>query len=138
MEVSTIYSEMNYYSHNGALLSKENSEDLSASIREGEEEAFGELFDQYQQFIARFIYGMVGDHEITQELTQETFMGAYRFNLRDKPIRIAHRFDRDRIGRFQLLDAPPPSSLMNKFSSAAFPLRLNSKPLIALCINLLR
>lgn len=78
MEVSTIYSEMNYYSHNGALLSKENSEDLSASIREGEEEAFGQLFDQYQQFIARFIYGMVGDHEITQELTQETFMGAYR------------------------------------------------------------
>ena len=57
---------------------KENSEDLAARVRYGNEDAFGQMFNQHHQFILRFIFSMVGDRELAEELTQETFMGAYR------------------------------------------------------------
>ncbi|HXK39656.1 MAG TPA: RNA polymerase sigma factor, partial [Candidatus Paceibacterota bacterium] len=42
------------------------------------EDAFRLIFQQHNRFIFRFIYGMVGDRDLAEELTQETFMGAYR------------------------------------------------------------
>jgi RNA polymerase sigma-70 factor (ECF subfamily) len=46
--------------------------------RNGDEEAFGIIFEQHHLFIYKFIYAMLGDHSLTEELTQETFLGAYR------------------------------------------------------------
>ena len=79
MELARIYSQMICYSEAaGAEPLKENSEDLPARVRAGEEIAFALMFEEYHRFILRFIYGMVGEHELAEELTQETFMGAYR------------------------------------------------------------
>lgn len=57
---------------------EENSKNLIERVRDGEESAFGLMFEQSHQFILKFIYGMVGDRELAEELTQETFMGAYK------------------------------------------------------------
>jgi RNA polymerase sigma-70 factor (ECF subfamily) len=73
-----VYSQMICYSEAGVYPLKENSEDLPARVRSGDESAFGQMFEQYHRFVLRFIYGMVGDHGLAEELTQETFMGAYR------------------------------------------------------------
>lgn len=57
---------------------EENSKNLIERVRNGEESAFGLMFEQSHQSILGFIYSMVGDQELAEELTQETFMGAYR------------------------------------------------------------
>lgn len=40
--------------------------------------AFDEVVTQYQPRIYRFIYGMVGEAEIAHDLTQDTFLSAYK------------------------------------------------------------
>lgn len=57
---------------------EENSKNFIELVRDGEESAFSLMFEQSHQFILRFIYGMVGNQELAEELTQETFIGAYR------------------------------------------------------------
>jgi RNA polymerase sigma-70 factor, ECF subfamily len=42
-----------------------------------DEEAFRLIFAQHHRFIFRFLYGMVGEHGLAEDLTQETFMQAY-------------------------------------------------------------
>jgi RNA polymerase sigma-70 factor (ECF subfamily) len=42
-----------------------------------DEEAFRLIFAQHHRFIFRFLYGMVGEHGLAEDLTQETFMHAY-------------------------------------------------------------
>jgi RNA polymerase sigma-70 factor (ECF subfamily) len=58
---------------------------LAERIRCGDQDAFRLIFQQHHRFIFKFIYGMVGDRALAEELTQETFMGAYknRATLRD-------------------------------------------------------
>ncbi|MEJ7623762.1 MAG: RNA polymerase sigma factor [Pyrinomonadaceae bacterium] len=46
--------------------------------RDGDEEAFAAIFAQHHLFIYKFIYAMLGDNSLAEELTQETFLGAYR------------------------------------------------------------
>lgn len=55
-----------------------NTESLIELIRRGDEEAFRLIFEQHHRIILRFIYGMVGNLAQAEELTQETFLGAYR------------------------------------------------------------
>ncbi|MFN2498617.1 MAG: RNA polymerase sigma factor [Pyrinomonadaceae bacterium] len=64
-----------------------SSEDLVARLRDGDDEAFRLIFERYARSIFRFIYGMVGQRDLAEELTQETFMGAYKNirSLRDAP-----------------------------------------------------
>jgi len=62
-----------------------SSEELIARARGGDEEAFRLIFERYARSIVRFIYGMVGEADLAEELMQETFVRAYhqRNNLRN-------------------------------------------------------
>ena len=69
--------------HSGTLMN--SAEDLIARVRNGDDEAFRLIFERYASSIFRFIYGMVGQRSWAEELTQETFLGAYKSirSLRD-------------------------------------------------------
>jgi RNA polymerase sigma-70 factor (ECF subfamily) len=53
-------------------------QDLAARARRGDDEAFRLIFERYSRPIISFIYDMVGRRELAEELTQETFVRAYR------------------------------------------------------------
>lgn len=53
-------------------------ETIVAQAQRGDKEAFGLIFEQNHRFIYKFIYAMLGDHGVAEELTQETFLGAYK------------------------------------------------------------
>jgi RNA polymerase sigma-70 factor (ECF subfamily) len=55
-----------------------NTESLVELARHGDEEAFRLIFEQHHRIVLRFIYGMVGNFALAEELTQETFLRAYR------------------------------------------------------------
>ena len=55
-----------------------SSEELIARARRGEDEAFRLIFDRYGRPIISFIYDMVGRRDVAEELTQETFVRAYK------------------------------------------------------------
>ena len=55
-----------------------NTESLVELARHGDEEAFRLIFEQHHRIVLRFIYGMVGSLAVAEELTQETFLNAYR------------------------------------------------------------
>ncbi|MEJ7860554.1 MAG: RNA polymerase sigma factor [Pyrinomonadaceae bacterium] len=46
--------------------------------RLGDEEAFRLIFEQHHRVVLKFIYGMVGNLSLAEELTQETFLSVYR------------------------------------------------------------
>ena len=60
----------------GALMN--SSEDLVAQARRGDEDAFRLIFERFARPIISFIYDMVGERELAEDLTQETFVRAYR------------------------------------------------------------
>jgi RNA polymerase sigma-70 factor (ECF subfamily) len=53
-------------------------DDIIAKAQAGDKEAFGLIFEHHHRFIYKFIYAMLGDHRLAEELTQETFLGAYQ------------------------------------------------------------
>ncbi len=56
----------------------DDSDDLLARARSGNVEAFGQIFERHYRFVYKFIYAMLGEKESAEELTQETFLGAYK------------------------------------------------------------
>ena len=52
--------------------------DLIASAQNGSDEAFGVIFEHHSRFVYKFIYAMLGEQSLAEELTQETFLGAYK------------------------------------------------------------
>ncbi len=54
------------------------ADDLIARAQNGEDEAFGLIFEQHSRFIYKFIYAMLGESGSAEELTQETFLAAYK------------------------------------------------------------
>ena len=62
--------------HAGALMN--STEELVARVRAGDEEAFRLIFDRYSRPVLGFIYDMVGDRALAEDLAQETFVRAYR------------------------------------------------------------
>ena len=63
----------------GALM--EGGNDLIARARRGDEEAFRLIFERYTLPVMRFIFYMVNNRSLAEELAQETFVRAYK-NLR--------------------------------------------------------
>ncbi len=55
-----------------------DSDDLIVRARSGDDEAFGVIFEHHSRFIYKFIYAMIGDRSAAEELTQETFLAAYK------------------------------------------------------------
>ena len=62
-------------SHTGALMN--GSEDLVARARAGDQEAFRLLFVRFSRPVFQFIYQLVSQRDLAEELTQETFVRAY-------------------------------------------------------------
>jgi RNA polymerase sigma factor (sigma-70 family) len=63
-------------SHTGASMNV--SEDLIARARAGDQEAFRLLFVRFSRPVFQFIYQLVSQRDLAEELTQETFVRAYR------------------------------------------------------------
>ena len=63
-------------SYTGALMN--SSEDLIARARAGDHEAFRLIFERHARPVLGFLYGLVGQRDLAEELTQETFVRAYR------------------------------------------------------------
>ncbi|MCP9495793.1 MAG: sigma-70 family RNA polymerase sigma factor [Pyrinomonadaceae bacterium MAG19_C2-C3] len=53
-------------------------ESLAARVRDGDEAAFQLIYDRYARPLISFIYDQVGERALAEELTQETFVRAYR------------------------------------------------------------
>lgn len=53
-------------------------DDLIARAKGGDREAFSLIFEHHHRSVYKFIYGMLGEHSLAEELTQETFLGAYK------------------------------------------------------------
>src|SRR5688500_7057779 len=70
--------------YTGTLMN--STEELVARVRHGDEEAFRLIFDRYSRPLISFIYDMVGSRELAEDLTQETFVRAYKSlgGLRDE------------------------------------------------------
>jgi RNA polymerase sigma-70 factor, ECF subfamily len=60
----------------GALM--ESGEDLIARARRGDEEAFRLIFERYTRPVIGFIFCMVNNRSLAEELAQETFVRAYK------------------------------------------------------------
>jgi RNA polymerase sigma-70 factor (ECF subfamily) len=52
--------------------------DLIARTRVGDAEGFHLIFERYSRPVISFIYDMIGDRELAEELMQETFVRAYK------------------------------------------------------------
>lgn len=55
-----------------------SSEELVERSQYGDKEAFHQVFDRYARPVISFIYDMVGHHDIAEDLTQETFVRAFK------------------------------------------------------------
>ena len=53
-------------------------EDLIARARNGDQDAFGVLFERHARPVLGFLFNQTGQREVAEELTQETFVRAYR------------------------------------------------------------
>jgi RNA polymerase sigma-70 factor (ECF subfamily) len=62
-------------SHSGSLMN--SSEDLISRSRAGDQEAFRLIFERYARPVLSFIYDLVGQRDLAEELTQETFVRAH-------------------------------------------------------------
>lgn len=116
-----------------------SSEELIARARRGEDEAFRLIFDRYARPIISFIYDMVGHRDLAEELTQETFVRAYKNlgalrddtklstwlfgiakNVARESLRYKHRetdkvgIDDDRVIELRDMKVPPDRELLDK------------------------
>ena len=62
--------------HAGALMN--STEELVARVLAGDEEAFRLIFERYSRPVLGFIFDMVGDRNVAEDLAQETFVRAFR------------------------------------------------------------
>jgi len=60
----------------GSLMN--SSVDLVARASSGDQEAFRLIFERYSRPVISFVYDLVGDRDLAEELTQETFVRAFR------------------------------------------------------------
>ncbi|MEA2031621.1 MAG: sigma-70 family RNA polymerase sigma factor [candidate division Zixibacteria bacterium] len=51
---------------------------LIEAAQEGDKKAFGQLIRRYQKRLFRFVYGLVGSFDTTEDIVQEAFIKAYR------------------------------------------------------------
>ena len=58
---------------------------LMLRVREGDEDSFGVLLEKYRSPVIRFVYRMVQDQAISEELGQEVFLRVYRSRATYEP-----------------------------------------------------
>ena len=61
-------------------------EQLIVAARRGDQDAFRHIFERWARPVVSFVYDMVGDRALAEDLTQETFVRAYKYldALRDE------------------------------------------------------
>src|ERR671918_48489 len=60
---------------------------LVAAVRRGDDRAFEALYQRYLRRIHAYVYGMVKDHQRTEDVTQEVFVSALRrMRATERPI----------------------------------------------------
>ncbi|HST23996.1 MAG TPA: sigma-70 family RNA polymerase sigma factor [Blastocatellia bacterium] len=116
-----------------------SSGEIIALARRGDDDAFRLIFERYARPIISFIYDMVGRRDLAEELTQETFVRAYKnlSGLRDdtklstwlfgiaknvarESLRTRHRedhkveLDDDRVTELKDDNLPPDRALLDK------------------------
>jgi len=109
--------ELPIVSEAGATGAERNDADalLVARIRSGDEDAFETMMARYQAPLFRYLRGLVGDHDLANDLLQETFLRAYRAidNLEDPGLlrswlyRIAHNQAISALRRRRLINWLP-------------------------------
>lgn len=63
---------------------------LAHRVRDGDNEAFEEIFRTYHARVYNYVYRMVGNAEEASDLTQESFLKAYRALLRgEEPLNLS-------------------------------------------------
>jgi len=55
-----------------------------SQVRAGKADAFAEIVTHYEAPILRYLYRLTGDREVAQDLTQDTFIKAYKGILKTK------------------------------------------------------
>lgn len=135
MEAISLVGQLN--GRAGALMN--SSEELISRARSGDDEAFRLIFGRYGRPIISFIYDMVGRRDLAEELTQETFVRAYKNlkalrddtklstwlfgiakNVARESLRYKHRetdrvgFDDDRVLELSDGKQPPDRQLLDK------------------------
>lgn len=65
-------------------------DEVVAQAQSGDKEAFGLIFEQHHRFIYKFIYAMLGDHALAEELTQETFWAHTKICTRSEKKRLSN------------------------------------------------
>jgi len=135
MEAISLVGQLN--GRAGALMN--SSEELISRARSGDDEAFRLIFGRYGRPIISFIYDMVGRRDLAEELTQETFVRAYKNlkalrddtklstwlfgiakNVARESLRYRHRetdrvgFDDDRVLELSDGKQPPDRQLLDK------------------------
>ncbi len=99
---------------------------LARRVHEGDSEAFGEILDLYQARIYNYAYRLVGDAEDARDLTQESFVKAYRAlargeeprNLSAWLYRIASNTCLDALRRRRLIQWQPLENLLAVLGAA--------------------
>ncbi|GAA2424897.1 hypothetical protein GCM10010191_41400 [Actinomadura vinacea] len=64
--------------HSGEVRRAEALKELVLRARDGDAEAFGDLYDHYVDLVYRYVYYRVGSHALTEDLTSDTFLRALR------------------------------------------------------------
>jgi RNA polymerase sigma-70 factor (ECF subfamily) len=62
----------------GTAAALDGDAQLMLRVREGDEESYGVLLEKYRSPVIRFVYRMVQDQAISEELGQEVFLRVYR------------------------------------------------------------
>jgi RNA polymerase sigma-70 factor (ECF subfamily) len=69
----------------GTAVALDRDAQLMLRVREGDEESFGVLLEKYRSPVIRFVYRMVQDQAIAEELGQEVFLRVYRSRATYEP-----------------------------------------------------
>jgi RNA polymerase sigma-70 factor (ECF subfamily) len=69
----------------GTAAALDGDAQLMLRVREGDEESFGVLLEKYRNPVIRFVYRMVQDQAIAEELGQEVFLRVYRSRTTYEP-----------------------------------------------------
>jgi RNA polymerase sigma-70 factor (ECF subfamily) len=102
---------------------------LAQRVNEGDPEAFETIFEAHYSRIYNYVYRLVGDAEDADDLTQESFLKAYRALVRgDKPdnlsawlYRIASNTCLDTLRRRRLIQWQPLENLLAVLGVAGAP-----------------
>jgi len=85
----------------------DSDDEILLTVREGDTDAFGKLATRYEDFVFTLVLGLVRSEEMAKDITQETFLRAYRgirrFELRSSfktwLYRIAHNTAMSHLNR---------------------------------------